>query len=471
MTLLAHAPLQKSLTVTTYSSQPDANGIHNVASTATLNTTMTSEDTSTLFESVNVLTPDEKRISDVFAFKLDKTKNVTYSSMPSDANIISFWGYVDNTWNLYVRDPIGYLYKSSTSTSIDFFVSPAPNFSLQAQGKDTYIADIRFHKIDDVSSGISAIYAMLNKHPKTPSFGFYQLAHSSNIGIVGNQLDDSLVAFKKGSDDTSFHLADIQCNEIHSKTIDDLKNDLQNINLSYDANGTDVNLQYLYENKIDTSALSHSGSSITNIKQALDGKIDTSALSHNGSSISNIKQELDGKINTSALSHNGSSISNIKQELDKKANIATISNQLVDCGFLYINKIDKFNPVFSGTLTGPELQIGTTQDSTFTPGTLSAGTISSTISNDGTTKTHTLHKKAEAYSYDSIDDDNNPIKVPVTLETLHNSLASTANALSSIQSPSSLTLNQPSPHISLSNLTSPVIPIMIHSPKPFKRGY
>ena len=516
MTLLAHAPLQKSLTVTTYSSQPDANGIHNVASTATLNTTMTSD----TYESVNVLTPQETRISDVFAFKLDKTKNVNNTSMPSDANIISFWGYVGSSWNLYIRFA-GNMYKNDQIlfSYDDFTLTYAgTNFGITAN-KDTYIADIRFHKIDDVS-GISAIYAMLNKHPKTPSFGFYQLAHSSNIGIVGNQLDDSLVAFKKGSDDTSFHLADIQCNEIHSKTIDDLKNGLQNINLSYDANGTDVNLQYLYENKLNStnpvfsgsltgpelkigtqpqtgnfihgslqagsSTLSSlkitgsltDGSTLSTTLQALANKADS--YTPDDSNVPVTLQSLhNNKIDTSALSHNGESISNIKQELDKKAPFALIDNKIIDCDFLYNNKLDKVDPAFSysftdddgkthsdtnvnlgklhnslistanaltsklddvdptfsGILTGPELKIGTlNDDDSFTFGTLSAGTISSTIiSNDGTTKTHTLHNKAEAYSYDSTDDAGNPIKVPVTLETLDNKLITISQSVDALE--------------------------------------
>ena len=473
MTLLAHAPLQKSLTVTTYSSQPDANGIHNVASTATLNTTMTSD----TYESVNVLTPQETRISDVFAFKLDKTKNVNNTSMPSDANIISFWGYVGSSWNLYIRFA-GNMYKNDQIlfSYDDFTLTYAgTNFGITAN-KDTYIADIRFHKIDDVSSGISAIYAMLNKHPKTPSFGFYQLAHSSNIGIVGNQLDDSLVAFKKGSDDTSFHLADIQCNEIHSKTIDDLKNGLQNINLSYDANGTDVNLQYLYENKLNSTDPVFSGS-LTGPELKIGTQPQTGDFIHgslqagnstlsslkitgsltDGSTLSTTLQALankadsytddsnvpvtlqslhNNKLDISHLTYNDSSISNIKEELDKKSPFIKIGEDIIDCGFLYYNKLDKADPTFSGTLTGPELKIGSLSDSTFNHGTLSAGTISSTIiSNDGTTtKTHTLHDKAEAYSYDDYDDSGNTIKVPVTLETLHNDLSSTANALTSIQS-------------------------------------
>ena len=103
-------------------------------------------------------------------------------------------------------------------------------------------------------SDVLSLYNSLNKHPKTPTFGFYQLSHTDSTGIAGNQLSNSLIAFKKGSDDTTFSLADIECNQIHCKTIDDLKQNINNIDFSYKPDDdTTVTLQSLHENKINKS--------------------------------------------------------------------------------------------------------------------------------------------------------------------------------------------------------------------------
>ena len=195
-------------------------------------------------------------VSDVFAFKLDSGKNLFSPSMPTGANFISFWGYVDNTWFLYIQSffaPFTGLYRNGSIklTGDDFTILYQPSaFRITANG-ESHIADIRFHNITDISGGIAAVYAMLNKHPKTHSFGFYQLAHSSNIGIIGNQLDDSLIAFKN-SDDDSFHLTDIQCNNLLSNDVytkQQVDDNINNIDLSGKADASAL------DNKTDDSGV------------------------------------------------------------------------------------------------------------------------------------------------------------------------------------------------------------------------
>ena len=75
-------------------------------------------------------------------------------------------------------------------------------------GENTvFVADIRLY---------SAMpeYSEINKHSKTPTFGFFQLANDANVGLAGNAITDTLSVFKKNADDTSYTRGNLECNEL-----------------------------------------------------------------------------------------------------------------------------------------------------------------------------------------------------------------------------------------------------------------
>ena len=209
MTLIAHAPLQNDLQITTYE-ETSVNGVYPVKSKTSMNTT----ESTTTFVDID----SDIRVSGIKALTLSSGKNLSSNDVPSGVHWISFWASFNNTWSLYLRNNAsGILLKGSSnggSLTTDFNVSYYQKqiiISTANTSNPVYITDIRFFKFspDDIPSS-SDIFAMLNKHPKTPTFGFYQQSHNESIGIIGNQISNSLVAYKKGDDDLSFNLADIR---------------------------------------------------------------------------------------------------------------------------------------------------------------------------------------------------------------------------------------------------------------------
>ena len=258
MVLLAHLPLQGDLRAVNYS-PTEQNGVHPIDG-APYDFTSSKGGNEIFSPITQIGGGSHERLSGIKALKLETTggtKFITSSSLPSGINWVSFWAY-KGSWALYIWNPYGFgpfntrLFKNGIpSTDFTYITFSGSTFKFEdLSGDDIYITDVRFYKFDDVSDAMS-LYNSLNKHPKTPTFGFYQQSHNESIGIIGNQISNSLVAYKKGDNDLSFNLADIECNEIHSKTIDDLKDDIQNIDLSGKA---DVSALELLSSTVDGKA-------------------------------------------------------------------------------------------------------------------------------------------------------------------------------------------------------------------------
>ena len=282
---------------------------------------------------------DQSRVSLLNCLRFPSGTSVTFTN--TDSNPFSFWAFSDNkqAWSLFYFN--GTLYADGNTSQGDISVTSTSILT----SANAWISDIRFY--DSLPT-----FEILNKHPMNPTFGFFQQSHSSNVGISGNQLNDTLSVFNKGTDTTSFQLANLQCNEIHSKTIDALKYDLNNIDTSDKLDK--FNPTFSYEFTKDSIIYSDTN---VDLAQTLDNKAD--------------KYSVDGSPVTLASLHN--------------------------------NKLNSNDPTFSGSLTGPTLKIGTTQNTIFTPGSLTAGdsTLSSlnvtgnlTYTDGGSTHTTTIQALA-----------------------------------------------------------------------------
>ena len=79
-------------------------------------------------------------------------------------------------------------------------------------GNTVFVADIRLYSS-------MPEYSEINKHSKTPSFGFFQLANDANVGLAGNAITDTLSVFKKNADDTSYTRGNLECNELDASVV------------------------------------------------------------------------------------------------------------------------------------------------------------------------------------------------------------------------------------------------------------
>ena len=302
MTLIAHAPLQGDLSAATYDSSGES-----VVPNIIITTTGTG----------NFVSVDSDRVAGIQALALENGKNVNSAEVPLGANIISFWGSANSgAWNFYIFfNNVLYKNNSIDLSGDDFTILYQTSAFRLVANVSSKVADIRFHKIDDITGDIvtiiDTIYALLNKHPMTPTFGFYQQSHSSNIGIIGNQLSNSLVAFKKGSDDLSFNLADFQCNNLLSNNVytkQEVDATLTNIDLSSKADTSTVNALS------STVAAKADASTVTAIASTVAGKADASTVNALSSTVA-------AKADASALSNYATTIA-----LSGKADASALSN-------------------------------------------------------------------------------------------------------------------------------------------------
>ena len=112
-------------------------------------------------------------------------------SLPN-ASFASFWAYINDSWTFVTFDSEGTVaFNNITQTdySAIFDTISLNPFSLSTPSDQPLkILDLKFYNNTQTFQDIF-------KHPRNPSFGFFQLSHSSNIGIAGNHLDDSLAVF------------------------------------------------------------------------------------------------------------------------------------------------------------------------------------------------------------------------------------------------------------------------------------
>ena len=113
--------------------------------------------------------------------------------------LISFWSRSEaSEWTLTHTGHDGttkYYVDGVGVDTVDHVDKSDSNFKII---KRKYVADIRIY--DD-----AIVYAKINKHPKTPTFGFYQTGQAFDVGVAGNALDDTLMIVKRDSatvDDT-----------------------------------------------------------------------------------------------------------------------------------------------------------------------------------------------------------------------------------------------------------------------------
>jgi hypothetical protein len=147
---------------------------------------------------------NSSRVNLINCLHLTNGSSISFSN--TNDKPFSFWAFINNSWTLLMHST-----ESTTADGTTYIpgILSVTNTSISTIDSESWITDLRFY--DSTPS-----FNDINKHPKTPSFGFFQLAHSSNIGIAGNQLDDSLAIFKKDSD-SSLTLANLHA---HSLTLD-----------------------------------------------------------------------------------------------------------------------------------------------------------------------------------------------------------------------------------------------------------
>ena len=127
----------------------------------------------------------------------------------NDASFVSFWAYINNTWTFVTFDGSTVAFNNvlqvDYSTIFAITLNPFTLFS----GQPLKILDLKFYNSTPTFQDIF-------HHPRKPSFGFFQLSHSSNIGIAGNQLDDSLAVFSHSSTNQDQLLATLRIGNLHA---------------------------------------------------------------------------------------------------------------------------------------------------------------------------------------------------------------------------------------------------------------
>jgi hypothetical protein len=109
-------------------------------------------------------------------------------------------------------------------------------------GSDTvFVADVRLYNS-------MPEYSEINKHSKTPSFGFFQLANDANVGLSGNAITDTLSVFKKNADDTSYTRGNLECNELDASVVKSdtivARNELLNVSGNVTLDYGNIHLDY-----------------------------------------------------------------------------------------------------------------------------------------------------------------------------------------------------------------------------------
>ena len=129
----------------------------------------------------------------------------------NDASFVSFWAYINNTWTFVTYDGTFVAFNNIVNVNFgDIFSISLNPFSLAPPNDQSLkILDLKFYTSPPSFQDIF-------KHPRNPSFGFFQLSHSSNIGIAGNQLDDSLAVFKHTSSTQDQLLANLRIGNLRA---------------------------------------------------------------------------------------------------------------------------------------------------------------------------------------------------------------------------------------------------------------
>ena len=141
MTLIAHAPLQGDLSAATYDSSGES-----VVPNIIITTTGTG----------NFVSVDSDRVAGIQALALENGKNVNSAEVPLGANIISFWGSANSgAWNFYIFfNNVLYKNNSIDLSGDDFTILYQTSAFRLVANVSSKVADIRFHKIDDISGDI-----------------------------------------------------------------------------------------------------------------------------------------------------------------------------------------------------------------------------------------------------------------------------------------------------------------------------
>ena len=188
MKVVAHVPLQNDLHITEYDGEGNVEKNHTDKVTA-------------VGTFVDATGTGSERVQGIKCLELDEpdagvtvTKGITDGSF-----LISFWSRVDDTsaWTLthtgYDGEITYHVNDAAVVPPVDHVVKSDSNFKII---KRKYVADIRIY---DSHGDVEDVYVKINKHPKTPTFGFYQTGQAFDVGVAGNSLDDTLMIVKRDS--------------------------------------------------------------------------------------------------------------------------------------------------------------------------------------------------------------------------------------------------------------------------------
>jgi hypothetical protein len=157
---------------------------------------------------------------------IDPDAGVTVKGITDSSFLISFWSREDDTsaWTLThtgYDSTTKYYVDDGGSDTVDYVVKDVSAFTI----KRKYVADIRIY---DSHDDVEDVYTKINKHPKTPTFGFYQTGQAFDVGVAGNALDDTLMIVKRDSatvdavnkqDESEPRAADLVCESLNCKTV------------------------------------------------------------------------------------------------------------------------------------------------------------------------------------------------------------------------------------------------------------
>ena len=159
---------------------------------------------------------DIHRVIDINS--LHATSNTTLT-IPKSSNHISFWAWTSNSpsWSLFTANSTSWSLhsngNSSTDTSSGISLSTSDQDITLSFSYNSYISDFKQYSSEPP-------YQDINFHPSNPTFGILGSSHSSNIGIGGNQLDNTLSVVTSNNS-----LADLRIGNLLTNSFKNSKNE------------------------------------------------------------------------------------------------------------------------------------------------------------------------------------------------------------------------------------------------------